>query len=221
MSRRARPQPAPVAPPSSALERLVLAVDLAGSFVFALEGAATGIAAGLDLLGVLVLSFVTALGGGVIRDVLIGATPPRAFGDWRYAATALAAGAATFGFLPLVRHIPGDLLVMLDAAGLALFAVAGAEKALAYRLPAFSAVLLGGVTGVGGGALRDVLLGQVPRVLRTDIYATAALAGALVLVLSLKLGLGTRASAIAGGLACFVLRMAAVSLHWSLPTAAS
>jgi uncharacterized membrane protein YeiH len=143
-------------------ERLLLVVDLAGTFVFAIEGASAAIRSGLDLFGVLVLSFVTALVGGVIRDLLIGAVPPQAIRDWRYAATAFIAGAATFLLYRLVQQIPPSALIALDAAGLALFAVAGAEKALDYEINPFIAMLMGTITGVGGGTVRDILLAQVP-----------------------------------------------------------
>lgn len=201
------------------LSRVIVAADLAGTFVFAVEGALAAIAGGLDLLGVLVLSFATALGGGVIRDLLIAASPPSALRDWRYAAIAFAAGGLTFLFHALVRQVPGVLLIGLDAAGLALFAVAGAEKALAYGIHPFIAVLMGAITGVGGGTLRDVLLAQVPAVLRVDIYATAALAGAAVVVLGRGAKLSPRLAGLAGGGVCFLLRLVAVWQHWHLPTA--
>lgn len=202
-----------------AVLNLVVVADLAGIFLSASAGAAVAMAAGLDLLGVLVVAFISALGGGVVRDVLIGAVPPKAFSDWRYAGAAFVAGAVTFAGLAISHHIPGPILVWIEAADLALFSVAGAEKALAYGLPSFSAVLMAGVTGVGGGVMRDVLLNHVPHVLLADVYATAALVGATVLVVCLKLGLGSRASAILGGLSCFVLRLLAVWLHWNLPVA--
>ena len=197
--------------------RLVLAADLAGTFVFAVEGALAGIAGHLDLLGVLVLAFVTALGGGVIRDVLIGDTPPAALRDWRYPALAFAAGAMTFLFYLAVKQTPSMLLITLDAAGLALFAVAGTEKALGFGLHPLMAVLMGMTTGVGGGSVRDVLLAQVPAVLRVDFYASAALIGAIAVIASRSLGLHPQVAALIGGLTCFALRLIAVSQHWHLP----
>jgi uncharacterized membrane protein YeiH len=190
---------------------------LSGTAVFAAEGAAVAIASGLDVLGVLVLSFSSSLVGGMIRDVLIGSVPPRAIADWLYSATALAAGAVTFVFYEYVPHVPRELVVGLDAAGLSLFAVAGAGKALDYGIPAFSAVLLGGITAVGGGVVRDVLLAHVPNILRTDIYGTAALAGAAVLVAGRKTGAAPAAVTVAGFMTCFVLRLVAVWQHWNLP----
>jgi uncharacterized membrane protein YeiH len=199
--------------------RLIFVLDLAGTFVFAAEGAALAMAARLDVFGVMVISFVTALGGGMLRDLLITAPPPQALRDGRYPLTAFAAGLLAFVFYHVIRQIPGEVLIVLDAGGLALFAIAGAEKSLALGINPLAAVLMGGVTGVGGGVLRDMLLNTVPAVLRTDIYATAALAGALVLVVGQRAGLSPRWAAALGLTACFALRLTAVWLHWNLPQA--
>lgn len=205
---------------ATASDRLIFTADLAGTFVFAIEGALAAIQGGLDLMGVMVLAFATALGGGIIRDLLIGAVPPRAIRDWRYAATAFVAGGLTFVFTAVVQRAPAPLLIGLDAAGLALFAVAGTEKALAFGIQPMIAVLMGTITGAGGGTVRDILLAHVPAVLRVDIYATAALAGAVVIVLGRWLRWPVRGTAIAGGAVCFLLRMVSVWQHWHLPTAA-
>jgi uncharacterized membrane protein YeiH len=204
---------------TSRADRQTLALDLAGIAVFALEGAGAGVQARLDLLGVLVVAFVTALGGGIVRDILIGAAPPQALRDWRYPATAFAAGMAAFAFDEVVRAIPQQALIILDAAGLSLFAIAGAEKTLDKGLGTLTAVLMGGVTGVGGGVVRDLLLTRVPAVLQRDIYATAALLGALVMVIGRRLGLSAGWAAALGLAACFTLRMVAVWQHWQLPGA--
>lgn len=196
---------------------LLLTVDLLGTFVFAVEGAMTAIRANLDLLGLLVLSFATALGGGIIRDMLIGAVPPNSIRDWRYGATAFAGGGMVFFFYQFFQNIPQPLIITLDAAGLALFAVAGAEKALEFGINPLIAVLMGGLTGVGGGTIRDMLLAQVPAVLRTDIYAAAALAGAAVVVAGIRLKLARGLVMSFGAALCFVLRMVAVWQHWNLP----
>jgi uncharacterized membrane protein YeiH len=199
------------------LARLVVAADLAGTTVFALEGALIAVHAGLDLLGIAVIAFVASLGGGILRDVLLGATPPAAFRDQRYPLLTFAAGGLAV-FLDLSGHLPPSLaLTVLDAAGLALFAVAGTEKAIEFGTNAVTAAMLGVLTGVGGGATRDVLLNQVPTVLRADFYATAALAGALVVVAALRAGASPRVAALAGGIVCFALRMAGALGHWQLP----
>jgi uncharacterized membrane protein YeiH len=142
--------------------RMLYAVDLAGTLLFAVEGASVAITGRLDLLGLMVLAFATALGGGIIRDVLLGATPPNALRDWRYPAIAFAGAAIVFFFHHFVQEIPAQCIMVLDAAGLALFAVSGTEKALLREMSPLVAVLLGGITGVGGGTIRDVLLARIP-----------------------------------------------------------
>jgi uncharacterized membrane protein YeiH len=197
--------------------KLLLAADMAGTLLFAIEGATAAVRGNLDLLGLMVLAFATALGGGLIRDLLIGAVPPAALRDWRYPGMAFAGAVIVFFLYRFVQGIPESSLIVLDAAGLALFAVAGTEKALLYKMPAFVAVLLGTVTAVGGGTVRDVFLAQVPRVLRADVYATAALAGSAVLIGATKLRVRPTLAAIAGGTVCFGLRLVSVWQHWNLP----
>ncbi len=199
---------------------LVRVADLAGTFVFGFQGALLALTAHLDLFGVLVLAFATALGGGVIRDVLMGAQPPSALRGWSYPCTAFAAGAIAFLAEPHM-HVPAQLLQTLDAGGLALFAVAGTEKALDARIHPLSAVLLGTITAVGGGTIRDLMLTHVPGILRVDIYATAAMFGSTVLVLGRRFGVPPTLSALAGGLACLALRMVSLWLHWQLPGSAT
>jgi len=198
-------------------KQVVLAADLAGTVVFAIEGANAAISAGLDLLGVVVLSFIVALGGGMVRDLLIGATPPIAINDWRYPVLAFTSGLVTFFLHTQIAALPASLLTTLDAAGLALFAVAGAEKALDFRISPFIATLMGAITGCGGGVLRDVLLVRVPMVLVANIYASAALLGAAVVVIGRRFGYPPALAAVLGGLVCFVSRVAAVYYNWQLP----
>jgi uncharacterized membrane protein YeiH len=196
---------------------LLVVFDLTGTLVFALEGALRAIRSELDFLGVLVLAFVTAVGGGIIRDQLIGATPPAAIRDWRYFGIAILGATAVTFFYQWVQAIPDQLIVTLDAAGLGLFAVAGVEKALDYDMHPLMAVVMGGITGVGGGTVRDLLLAQVPSVLRKDVYASAALAGGVVMVVLLKVKVPRAMAMAVGGSACFLLRMIAVAQHWNLP----
>jgi uncharacterized membrane protein YeiH len=202
------------------MEKLPLVLDLTGTFVFALSGALAGVKRKLDLFGVLVLSFAAATAGGVARDVLIGAIPPAAINDWRYLAVSLVAGVVTFWFSSLIVRLSHAVL-LFDAAGLALFAVAGASKALAYGLDPAMAVVLGMVTGIGGGMARDVLLAEIPTVLRAELYAVAALAGAAIVVIGHRLALPEVPVTTAGLAACFFLRVMAIKYGWGLPTAGS
>src|SRR5436305_4338539 len=164
------------------MNTLLLVLDLIGTFVFALSGAGAGVKRRLDLFGVLVLSFVAGSFGGIGRDLMIGAVPPAAISDWRYLAVALLAGMVTFCWFARIDRLRGSVL-LFDAAGLALFAVSGTQKALAFGLNPVMAALLGMLTGIGGGVARDVLLAEIPIVLRADLYAVAALAGAAGVVL--------------------------------------
>jgi uncharacterized membrane protein YeiH len=198
---------------------LLLAIDLVGTGLFAAEGASMALNARLDLLGVLVIAVVTATGGGIIRDVLLGDTPPSSVRDWRYFFTALVAGAGVF-LLHSATHFENlSLITLLDAAGLSFFAVAGAAKAVQFGLHPLLCIMMGGITAVGGGALRDVLINRVPIVLRGDVYATAALLGAAVTVTCLRLKLHPAVASSLGIVSCFVLRMMAVHFHWNLPGA--
>lgn len=196
----------------------LLVLDLVGTFVFALAGATAGVRRRLDIFGVLVLSLVTASAGGIARDLLIGAVPPAALADWRYFAAAMLAGVITFLWYPTIERLRTPVR-MFDAAGLALFAVAGAEKSLDFGLHPLMAALLGMLTGIGGGMLRDILLAEVPAVLRSDLYAVAALAGAGVVVAGDALHWSSNVSALAGAVLCFVLRMLAIRFDWHLPRA--
>ncbi len=198
---------------------VVLAVDLAATVVFAVEGGLAGVAVQLDLFGVMVIALVTATGGGMIRDVLMGDTPPRALRGARYVLLGLGGGLLAFVLHQALTEVPDDVLTTLDAVGLSLFAVSGAALALTVGMHPLTAVLLGTITGVGGGTVRDVLLNEVPEILRTNIYAVAAALGAAVLVWLSHRG-SPRAWALAtGAAACFTLRMVSVWQGWSLPVA--
>lgn len=196
---------------------LLVVLDLAGTFVFALSGALVGVRHRLDLFGVLVLAFAAATAGGIARDLIIGAVPPPAIADPRYFVVPVIAGLITFLWHPVVTRLQAAVLV-LDGAGLALFAVSGAVKALEFGLGPVAAVLLGGLTGIGGGMVRDVLVSEVPTVFRAELYAVAALAGAAVVVMGDLAGLSAPAVALAGALVCFGLRMIGVRRGWRLPT---
>jgi len=200
------------------MDTLVLILDLVGTFVFALSGATLGVRRRLDIFGVLVLSFIAATAGGITRDLLIGATPPAALSDWRYPVISLAAGIVTFFWAPLIEKLHHPVR-LFDAMGLALFAVAGTQKALEYGISPPMAAAMGMLTGIGGGIARDVLLAQVPLVLRAELYAVAALAGALVVALGHWLSLPALPFALVGAGLCFGLRMMAVTYGWHLPVA--
>ncbi|HET8626884.1 MAG TPA: TRIC cation channel family protein [Thermomicrobiales bacterium] len=208
----------PAANTLPAVSTLLVVLDLAGTFVFALSGALAGVRHRLDLFGVLALAFVAGNAGGITRDVLLGATPPPAIADWRYIVVSFAAGLLTFRWQRLVARLRSPVLA-LDAAGLALFAVAGAQKALAFHLNPLAAALLGALTGVGGGMLRDVLVAEVPTVLTAEVYAVAALAGAAVVVAGGLLRLPAVPVAAAGAALCFGLRLGALRRGWDLPRA--
>jgi uncharacterized membrane protein YeiH len=200
------------------MNTLLSVLDFCGTFVFAISGATAGVRRRLDLFGVLVLSFAAANSGGITRDLLIGATPPVAVEDWRYAMVSLVAGAITFYAYGLVERLRSPVL-LFDAAGLALFAVSGADKALAYGLHPAPAALLGMLTGIGGGMTRDILLAEIPIVLRAELYAVAGLAGATVVVVGDRLHVPFVLSAFVGAVLCFGLRVMAVRRGWHLPIA--
>jgi len=204
--------------PANRASTVVLVLDLCGTFVFALSGAMAGIKNRLDLFGVLVLSFAAANVGGITRDLLIGAVPPPGIADWRYIAVPVLAGLATFYWGSIIDRLHGSVQIF-DAGGLALFAVSGALKALHFRLGPVAAMLLGMLTGIGGGMLRDVLVSEVPAVLRGDVYAVAALAGAAVVVVGRVLQFPPVAVTIVGAVLCFGLRFMAIQRGWQLPVA--
>jgi uncharacterized membrane protein YeiH len=210
--------PSQVEVSEQAIRTLVLTFDAIGTFVFALSGAAAGIKARLDVFGVLVLSFAAASSGGIIRDLLIGSVPPAAVKESWYVGVSFAAGLVMFYWHPRVHRLRSTILVF-DAAGLAVFAVAGTLKALAFEISPFQAPLLGVLTGVGGGIMRDLLVNEIPTVLRSELYAIAALAGAVVVVGGHILQLYPTAATIGGAALCFMIRMIAIRQGWRLPTA--
>ncbi len=197
---------------------LLLAFDLVGTFVFALSGGTLAVRMRLDLFGVLVLSCAAAVSGGIVRDVLIGAHPPASLADWRYLVTAMIAGLASFRWHGAIERLRNPVQ-LFDAAGLALFAVLGTDKALAFGLSPFAAMLLGMVSGIGGGIARDVLVARVPVVLKAELYAVAALVGGGVVALAAQLQLPRHPAMLVGALVCFSLRYMAMRHGWQLPVA--
>lgn len=197
--------------------RLFDTLDIVATGLFAIEGAAAAAHAGLDLLGVLVVGFIVALAGGILRDVLLGDLPPAAFSSRIRIIVALGASLATFGVLAAVDEIPALALAAADAVGLALFTVGGAEKAAARGANLWVVAALGTMTATGGGLVRDVILNRVPFVLSQSVYGTAALAGALTTGILLRWTRARRLALLAGFTVAFALRMLAVVFDWHLP----
>jgi uncharacterized membrane protein YeiH len=196
---------------------LLLVLDLIGTFVFALDGALTALrVARLDIVGVITLGIVTALGGGIIRDLLIGAVPPATFSDWRYLAVATVGGLVAFALASRLDRLTLPIS-LLDAAGLSLFAVTGASKALDYGLGAGQAVILGALTAVGGGTLRDVLIRRVPAVLHSGLYAIPALIGAAITVAATRAGLYGVVAAVVAAAGCFLVRLLGIVFNLNAP----
>ncbi|HEX4977715.1 MAG TPA: trimeric intracellular cation channel family protein [Nocardioides sp.] len=191
-------------------------LDLLGIFVFALSGGLVAVRKELDVFGVLVLAAITGLGGGFLRDLLIGAVPPASLEDWRYLMVPVAAGLVTFWFHPTLGRRE-RLVTVFDAAGLGLFCVTGALKALAFGLGPLPAALMGMLTGIGGGMLRDLLAGRVPVVLRGELYATPALVGAALAVAGVEASLPPAAVAVPAAVVCTGWRLLAVRRGWNAP----
>ncbi len=197
---------------------LLTVLDLGGTFVFAISGAAAAVKHRLDIFGVMVLAFAAGNAGGVTRDLLIGAVPPAAIANWSYLAVSILAGLTVFFWYPLIARLNNPVL-WFDAVGLAFFAVAGTQKALVHEINPVMAALLGMLTGIGGGMLRDVFVAEIPVVLRADLYALAALAAAVVVVTGQALHVSPIATTIVGGVLCFALRYMAIRHGWHLPAA--
>jgi uncharacterized membrane protein YeiH len=196
---------------------LILWLNLIGTFVFGLSGGLAAARARLDLFGVVVLAGVVGLAGGIVRDLLIG-VPPATFRDWRYLAAVAAAGLVSFFARATVERVHRGVLV-LDAIGLSVFCVAGASKALDFGLGPVQAVLLGAITAIGGGMLRDVLLGEIPLVLRKELYAVPALLGAAVVVAANKAGNLSPVFPLIGAALCLAVRLVGLRYSLNVPTA--
>ena len=198
---------------------LILWLNLIGTFVFGLSGGMAAVKARLDLFGVLAIAYITACGGGIARDLCIGAVPPAGLADWRYALTAVIAALLTIVAYARVEQLTSPVR-LFDALGLGLFAVYGAHKALALGMNAEVAVLVGMLTAVGGGVARDVLLNRVVVIMQQEIYASAAFLGAGVAVLGEYLGWGSLWSMWLPIVLCCGLRLLSLRFHWHLPTLA-
>ena len=191
-------------------------IDLAGTFAFAVSGAVAAKEKGLDVFGVLVVAFTVACGGGIMRDVCIGAIPPAGLSDWRYLLVSMIAALTTMGLSGVIKLLNRPVL-LFDALGLSLFAVSGAEKALSMGHNNEVAILLGMLTAVGGGVIRDIFLNRIPVIFEKEVYASAALIGAIVVVTGHYLGMPDDWNFPAGFAVCLVIRLLALKYHWELP----
>jgi uncharacterized membrane protein YeiH len=198
---------------------LLIVLELTGTFVFGLNGALTAMKAeNLDLVGVVVLGTTTALGGGIARDILIGALPPAALSDWRYLTVAVASAAVAFVAGSSLKRVV-SLIDLFDAAGLGLFCVTGTAVAFASGLGPLQSTALGAVTAVGGGTIRDVVIRRVPTVLTSGLYAVPALIGAAMFAVALEFDFHTDTVALAAALVCFAIRVAGLRYRLNVPSA--
>ncbi|MGO1050946.1 trimeric intracellular cation channel family protein [Crossiella sp. CA198] len=195
---------------------LLTVLELVGIAVFAASGALAAVRARLDVFGVVVLAMTTALGGGIIRDVLLGIHPPTALRTWPYLLVSAATGLLVFAFHPQVAKLRRAVL-LADAVGLGLFTTGGTTTALAAGVPVYTACLIGMTTGIGGGALRDLLLREIPTVLRQEIYAVAALTGAIVVAIGHRLSLPAGPTAVVAAALICGLRLLALWRRWDAP----
>ncbi len=196
----------------------LLVADLIGVAVFAASGASAAVAKRLDLFGMAFVGFVAALGGGILRDLVIGAVPPLAFADWRYAVTAVVVSMAVFWLHPQLNRLRRTVL-LLDAAGLGLFTVTGTLTAIDAGVPPVGACLVGMLTGIGGGLARDMLTGEIPAVLQRDIYAVVALGGAVAVTVLSRLDVADPVTLVAAAAAMTGVRLLALYRRWSAPVA--
>jgi uncharacterized membrane protein YeiH len=195
-------------------------LDLIGIVAYAVSGALVAVRRDLDVVGIAIVATFTGLGGGIVRDVVLGATPPAAFTHWAYLVAALGAAAGTAVAHPLLARLDRPLL-LFDAAGLGLFTVAGTEKALDLGLAPVAAACLGVTTAVGGGVLRDVLVREVPALVRagSELYALPAVAGALVVGVASTAGADSPALGAGVAVAVFAVRLLTIRYHWHGPRA--
>ncbi|WP_261834742.1 trimeric intracellular cation channel family protein [Vibrio ishigakensis] len=197
---------------------LLYFIDLFGTAIFAISGVLLAGRLRMDPFGVLVLASVTAIGGGTIRDMMIGATPVFWIGDTSYIWVIILTSLATMLIVRRPKRIPWYVLPVCDAIGLAAFVGIGVEKALTYQDSYLIAVMMGVLTGCGGGIIRDILAREIPMVLRSEVYATACIAGGVVHTSLLSLGLGTNNAMLGGIFVTLTIRLAAIRWHLSLPT---
>src|SRR5436853_471678 len=197
-------------------EPLNLVLNLMGTFAFGLSGGILAVRKQMDLFGVLVLAVATGLGGGIMRDIILGHTPPATLNDWRYLAVAGLAGILVFLRYSKVVH-QGRFITGFDAVGLSIFTVTGTTIALNAGLSPAPAALLGMLTGVGGGVLRDIMAAEVPLIFRSEIYAVASLLGAIIIIIATQIGFSGVPAEILAAIATFTLRMVSLRRGWRIP----
>ena len=207
------------------MSEFLLILEIVGTVAFAVSGAMTGLAKKMDIFGVAILGLTTAVGGGVIRDLILGLTPPAMFTNPIYAA--VAAVVSVIAFLPAVRRwltaygrVRDVLMLVMDSLGLGVFTVVGIQRAYTAtdHRGLFLLVFVGVVTGVGGGLLRDVMAGNTPYIFVKHVYASASIVGA-ILCAALWVPLGATAAMILGASVILIVRLLAAHYHWSLPKA--
>jgi len=199
-------------------ELLTLVLNLIGTFAFGLSGGILAVKKRMDLFGVLVLSVSTGLGGGIVRDLILGHTPPATLTDWRYLGTAGLAGVLVFVWYNRIAN-HGTFITTFDAVGLSIFTVTGTVIALNAGLGPAPAALLGMLTGVGGGVVRDVLAAEIPLIFRSEVYAVASMLGAVIVIFANQTGFSGIPAEIPAALATFILWMVSVQRGWKIPVA--
>ena len=196
---------------------LLLLLDLLGTFAFALNGALTAVRhVRIDIIGVLTLGMITAMGGGILRDIMLNDLPPATFQDWRYLAVATFGAFIVFIFAKYLGRITVPIEV-LDAVGLSVFAVTGASKAMEYGLGPVQSIILGTLTGVGGGTIRDALIGRIPSVMSEGLYAVPAIVGAGLTVAAMMAELYGVAAAVIAASACWLIRIIGIRYKLDAP----
>ncbi|WP_261816662.1 TRIC cation channel family protein [Vibrio gallicus] len=197
---------------------LLYSIDLFGTAIFAISGVLLAGRLKMDPFGVLVLASVTAIGGGTIRDMMIGATPVFWIHDNNYIWVIILTSLATMLIVRRPKRIPWYVLPVCDAIGLAAFVGIGVEKALSYQASYLIAVMMGVLTGCGGGIIRDILAREIPMVLRSEVYATACIAGGAIHTGLLTFGFTSNNAMLGGIFVTLAIRLAAIRWHLSLPT---
>lgn len=197
---------------------LLYFIDIFGTAIFAISGVILAGRLRMDPFGVMVLAAVTAVGGGTLRDMMIGATPVFWIGDTNYIWTIILTSIITMALVRRPKRLPWYILPVCDAIGLGAFVAIGVEKALIYQESHLIAVMMGVLTGCGGGIIRDILAREIPMVLRSEVYATACIAGGVMHTTLLQLGVANNQAMLGGIFVTLAIRLTAIRWHLSLPT---